>query len=54
MLILGVLVLILNFTGNLLMIPRFGIAGAAWVTGFTEGLACLLTILALIKTSQSR
>jgi len=51
MLILGVVVLILNFTGNLLMIPKFGIMGAAWVTGFTEGLACLLTILALKRRS---
>ena len=50
-LILGIITLIFNFTGNLLMIPRFGIVGAAWVTGFTEGLACVLTILALRKRS---
>jgi len=49
LLILGVITLIFNFTGNLIVIPKFGIIGAAWVTGFTEGLACLLTILALKK-----
>ena len=47
LLILGVITLVFNFTGNLIVIPKFGITGAAWVTGFTEGLACLLTILAL-------
>jgi len=51
-LFLGLVVLIVNFIGNLLMIPRFGIIGAAWVTGFSEALACVLTILALRKTSN--
>jgi O-antigen/teichoic acid export membrane protein len=49
-LILGLVVLVVNFMGNLLMIPRFGIIGAAWVTGFSEALACVLTILALKRT----
>lgn len=49
LLILGIITLVFNFTGNLIVIPKFGIIGAAWVTGFTEGLACLLTILALKK-----
>ena len=49
MLTLGIITLFFNFTGNWIMIPKFGINGAAWVTGFTEGLACLLTILALKK-----
>lgn len=35
---LGVLVLIFNIAMNLLMIPRFGIIGAAWVTVATEAL----------------
>jgi len=47
LLILGVITLVFNFIGNLIVIPKFGITGAAWVTGFTEGLACLLTVLAL-------
>jgi len=51
-LFLGLVVLVVNFIGNLLMIPRFGIIGAAWVTGFSEALACVLTILALRKTSN--
>jgi len=51
-LFLGLVVLVVNFIGNLLMIPRFGIIGAAWVTGFSEVLACVLTILALRKTSN--
>jgi O-antigen/teichoic acid export membrane protein len=46
-LILGLITLVFNFTGNLLMIPRFGIVGAAWVTNFSEALACILMILAL-------
>jgi len=51
MLILGLITLVFNFVGNLIMIPKFGIVGAAYVTGFTEGMACLLTILALRKRS---
>ena len=46
-LILGLITLVVNFTGNLLVIPRFGIVGAAWVTGLSEAVACVLTILAL-------
>ncbi|MDD3002873.1 MAG: oligosaccharide flippase family protein [Candidatus Shapirobacteria bacterium] len=46
-LILGLITLVVNFTGNLLVIPRFGIVGAAWVTGLSEAVACGLTILAL-------
>ncbi len=49
LLFLGIITLVFNFIGNLIIIPKFGIIGAAWVTGFTEGLACLLTILALKK-----
>lgn len=48
---LGVMVLVLNFLGNLFMIPRYGIVGAAWTTGFTEAMACLLTMVALKKKS---
>lgn len=54
MLILGIIVLILNFMGNLVMIPKFGIVGAAWTTGLTEAMACVLTMVALIKIPQSR
>jgi len=46
-LILGLTTLVFNFVGNFLMIPRFGIIGAAWVTGASEALACGLMILAL-------
>lgn len=48
-LILGLMTLVFNFTGNLLMIPRFGIMGAAWVTVLSEALACGLMIVALKK-----
>ena len=37
-LILGLITLVVNFIGNLLMIPRFGIIGAAWVTGFIRSI----------------
>jgi len=50
-LILGLITLVVNFTGNLLVIPRFGIVGAAWVTGLSEAVACGLTILALKRRS---
>jgi len=50
-LILGLITLVVNFTGNLLVIPRFGIVGAAWVTGLSEAVACGLTILALKKAA---
>lgn len=46
-LVLGIITLVFNFIGNLLMIPRFGIIGAAWVTNFSEALACGMMILAL-------
>lgn len=46
---LGIITLVFNLTGNLLVIPRFGIVGAAWVTNFSEALACGLMILALKK-----
>jgi O-antigen/teichoic acid export membrane protein len=46
-LVLGLITLVFNFIGNLLAIPRFGIVGAAWVTGASEALACGLMILAL-------
>ncbi|MDD2483339.1 MAG: flippase [Candidatus Shapirobacteria bacterium] len=48
-LILGLITLVFNFIGNLIMIPKFGIIGAAWVTGASEALACGLMILALKK-----
>jgi O-antigen/teichoic acid export membrane protein len=52
-LVLGLITLVFNFIGNLLAIPRFGIVGAAWVTGASEALACGLMILALKrKVSQ--
>jgi PST family polysaccharide transporter len=46
-LILGLITLSFNFVANLLIIPKFGIIGAAWVTGASEFLACGLMILAL-------
>jgi Na+-driven multidrug efflux pump len=36
-----------NFVANLIFIPKLGIIGAAWVTGFSEALACGMMILAL-------
>ena len=53
-LILGLITLVFNFIGNLLMIPRFGIIGAAWVTGFSEALACGMMIWALKKSLSPR
>ncbi len=47
LLFLGVTTLLFNFFGNLLMIPRFGINGAALVTALSEALAFLLTLVAL-------
>ncbi|HPT66129.1 MAG TPA: oligosaccharide flippase family protein [Candidatus Woesebacteria bacterium] len=46
-LVLGLITLVFNFVGNLIMIPRFGIVGAAWITGASEALACGLMVLAL-------
>lgn len=54
MLILAIITLVFNFIGNWVMIPKYGIVGAASVTGFTEALACLLTIIALKKKTNSR
>jgi O-antigen/teichoic acid export membrane protein len=48
-LFLGLITLVFNFVGNLIVIPRFGIVGAAWVTGASEALACGLMVLALKK-----
>lgn len=53
-LILGLITLVFNLTANLLIIPKYGIVGAAWVTSFSEALACGLMVLALVKTPQSR
>ena len=50
MLKMGITALIVNFVANLIMIPKFGIIGAAWVTVITEALMCGLMILALKKT----
>lgn len=46
-LVLGTISLMFNFVANLLVIPKYGIIGAAWVTGMTEALACLMMLLAL-------
>lgn len=53
-LVLGIVTLVFNITFNFLLIPRFGIIGAAWTTVFSEGIACVMMILALCKTSLSR
>jgi len=50
MLKMGITALVINFVANLIMIPKFGIMGAAWVTVLTESLMCVLMILALKKT----
>ena len=47
LLFLGITTLLFNFFGNLLIIPRFGINGAALVTALSEALAFLLTLVAL-------
>jgi O-antigen/teichoic acid export membrane protein len=46
-LVLGLITLVFNFIGNLIIIPRFGIIGAAWVTGMSEALACGMMVWAL-------
>ncbi|MFA7675989.1 MAG: oligosaccharide flippase family protein [Candidatus Shapirobacteria bacterium] len=51
-LVLGLITLVFNFTGNLFMIPRFGIVGAAWVTGFSEALACGLMVFFLKRKTS--
>lgn len=45
----GIVSLIFNISANLWVIPRFGIVGAALVTGATEALNCGLMVLALKK-----
>lgn len=52
MLKMGITALVINFVANLIMIPKFGIIGAAWVTVLTESLMCGLMILALKKTVE--
>ena len=47
LLFLGITTLFFNFFGNLVIIPRFGINGAALVTALSEALAFLLTLIAL-------
>ncbi|MDD4026820.1 MAG: oligosaccharide flippase family protein [Candidatus Shapirobacteria bacterium] len=51
-LMLGLITLVFNFIGNLFMIPRFGIIGAAWVTGFSEALACGLMVFFLKRKTS--
>jgi O-antigen/teichoic acid export membrane protein len=51
MLGLGLMVMLFNFCGNLVAIPRFGIAGAATVTALTEFLSLILMSLRLKKRS---
>ncbi len=46
-LVLGTISLIFNFVANLLVIPKYGIVGAAFVTAMTEALACLMMFVAL-------
>jgi O-antigen/teichoic acid export membrane protein len=48
-LLVGLVSLIVNIGGNLLLIPSLGINGAAWVTVLTEGLAAVLMTGMLIK-----
>lgn len=49
MLKLGIVILLFNFIGNLVAIPRFGVMGATWVTVLTEALSLLLMSLRLRK-----
>jgi polysaccharide transporter, PST family len=48
-LVVGLISLIVNIGGNLLLIPYFGINGAAWVTVFTELMAAVLMTGMLIN-----
>jgi len=48
-LVIGIISLLVNVSGNLILIPRFGIEGAAWMTVATEGLASILMLGVLIK-----
>jgi len=47
MLKLGGIVMLFNFISNLMIIPRFGVIGATWVTVLTEALSLLLMSLRL-------
>lgn len=47
MLGMGIIILIFNFIGNLVAIPRFGVMGAAMVTVLTEALSLLLMTIRL-------
>lgn len=44
---LGLIALTFNLVGNLILIPKLGIVGAAWITGMTEMLMFVLTALML-------
>jgi O-antigen/teichoic acid export membrane protein len=48
-LVVGLVSLIVNIGGNLLLIPSFGINGAAWVTVLTEMVAAVLMTVMLAR-----
>ena len=50
LLFLGVVVLVVNILANLLVIPKFGIIGAAGVTGISEAVSCGLMLWRLKKS----
>ena len=45
--LIGVIGLVFNVGGNLILIPAWGFIGAAWMTLFTEALIILVTVLIL-------
>jgi O-antigen/teichoic acid export membrane protein len=45
--LIGVIGLVFNVGGNLILIPAWGFIGAAWMTLFTEALIILITVLIL-------
>jgi O-antigen/teichoic acid export membrane protein len=51
-LVVGLISLIINIGGNLLLIPSFGINGAAWVTVLTEMVAAVLMTGILVKRNN--
>jgi O-antigen/teichoic acid export membrane protein len=51
-LVIGLISLVINIIGNLWAIPHFGINGAAWVTVMTEGVASVLMIIALKRSTK--
>jgi len=53
MLKLGLVALVVNIVGNVMAIPRYGIVGAAVVTGLTEAVACSLMGWRLWKMSRA-